>query len=54
MSKAIDRAMAAPTTAEQERAMRWVRRWGIVGGIRSPLTFTEGWNGNPERSAPRS
>lgn len=33
MSKAIDRAIAAKTDLEKERAFRWVTRWALVGGI---------------------
>jgi hypothetical protein len=35
MSRAISRAMGAGTPAEQDRAIRWVAAWGLIGGIRS-------------------
>lgn len=35
MSRAISRAIGAGTPAEQERAIRWVAAWGLIGGIRS-------------------
>ncbi|MGZ8290750.1 MAG: hypothetical protein ACXW2U_01050 [Telluria sp.] len=35
MSRAIGRAMSAATPCEQERAIRWVAAWGLIGGIRS-------------------
>jgi hypothetical protein len=35
MSRAIGRAIDAGTPAEQDRAIRWVAAWGLIGGIRS-------------------
>jgi hypothetical protein len=35
MSRAIGRAIDARTPAEQDRAIRWVAAWGLIGGIRS-------------------
>jgi hypothetical protein len=35
MSRAIGRAIGAGTPAEQDRAIRWVAAWGLIGGIRS-------------------
>lgn len=35
MSQAISRAITAPTPHEQDRAIRWVAVWGLIGGIRS-------------------
>lgn len=35
MSRAISRAISAPTPLEQEKAIRWVAAWGLIGGIRS-------------------
>jgi hypothetical protein len=35
MSRAISRAMGAPTPCEQDKAIRWVAAWGLIGGIRS-------------------
>jgi hypothetical protein len=36
MAQAIERAMAADSAAEQEKAKRWAAAWGLLGGIRSP------------------
>ena len=35
MSRAISRAISAPTANEQDKAIRWVAAWGLIGGIRS-------------------
>ena len=35
MSRAISRAIIAPTPQEQDKAIRWVAAWGLIGGIRS-------------------
>ena len=35
MSRAIGRAINAATPCEQERAIRWVAAWGLIGGTRS-------------------
>lgn len=35
MSRAISRAISAPTPLEQDKAIRWVAAWGLIGGIRS-------------------
>lgn len=35
MSRAISRAISAPTPSEQDKAIRWVAAWGLIGGIRS-------------------
>ena len=35
MSRAISRAMLAASPCDQERAIRWVAAWGLIGGIRS-------------------
>lgn len=35
MSRAISRAINAPTPLEQDKAIRWVAAWGLIGGIRS-------------------
>lgn len=35
MSRAISRAIGAPTPCEQDKAIRWVAAWGLIGGIRS-------------------
>jgi hypothetical protein len=35
MSRAIRRAIGAANAHEQDRAMRWVAAWGLIGGIRS-------------------
>ncbi len=36
MGKAIGRAMAAATSEEQARGIRWAAAWGLLCGIRSP------------------
>ena len=36
MALAIERAMTADSTAEQDKARRWAAAWGLLGGIRSP------------------
>lgn len=35
MSRAASRAISAPTPQEQDKAIRWVAAWGLIGGIRS-------------------
>ena len=35
MSRAISRAISAPTPHEQDKAIRWVAAWGLISGIRS-------------------
>ena len=35
MSQAISRAINSPTPGEQDKAIRWVAAWGLIGGIRS-------------------
>ena len=54
MSRAIGRAMVATSPCEQERAIRWVAAWGLIGGIRSDrvrLRDAELLNGEPVRQA---
>ena len=36
MLAAIERAIAAETDAEKERAARWASAWGALSGIRTP------------------
>jgi hypothetical protein len=36
MGKAIGRAIQAPSSEQQARAIRWAAAWGLLCGIRSP------------------
>ncbi len=35
MNRAISRAIAATSSGEKDRAIRWAAAWGLIGGIRS-------------------
>lgn len=45
MSLAVMRVARATSTVEQEKAARWARAWGAVGGIRQ-FKLGNGGNGN--------
>lgn len=52
MSRAISRAISAPTPSEQDKAIRWVAAWGLIGGIRSDTVRLRNPEIQPEMMPP--